>query len=112
MAPCASRLRSSAVAGFFINVDDGRVATHRQLIEAGEASDRLPPELPWHPLQGPDDASTALYAVLRKHVRGRDRDVWIGLLCIRHGSRQASLEAEGWQEVPVAEIRTEPAATG
>jgi hypothetical protein len=99
------------VAGFFINVDDGRVATHRQLIEAGEASDRMPPELPWHPLQGPEDASTALYSVWRKQVRGRDRDAWIGLLCIRHGSRQASLEAEGWQEVPVDEIRGNAAPT-
>ena len=93
------------MAGFFINVDDGRVATHAQLIEAGEASERLPPELPWHPLQGPNDVSTALYAVLRKKIRGRDREAWIGLLCIRQGSRQASLEAAGWQEVPVDEIR-------
>jgi hypothetical protein len=93
------------VAGFFINVDDGRVTTHRRLIEAGEASDHEPPELPWHPLQGPTDASTAFYSVLRKKVRGRDREAWIGLLCIRHGSRQASLEAEGWEEVGVDEIR-------
>jgi hypothetical protein len=93
------------VAGFFINVDDGRVATHAQLIERGEASDRVPPELPWHPLQGSSDASTALYAVLRKKVRGRERDAWIGLLCIRHGPRQASLEAQGWEEVAVDEIR-------
>src|SRR5437764_13764245 len=98
--PLACSLRSSAVAGFFINVDDGRVATHAQLIEAGEASDRLPPELPWHPLQGPNDASAALYSVLRKRVQGRDRDARIGLLCIRHGSRQASLEAQGWEELP------------
>jgi hypothetical protein len=93
------------VAGFFINVDDGRVATHAQLIEVGEASDRMPPELPWHPLQGPSDASTALYAVLRKRVEGRARQAWIGLLCIRTGSRQATLEAEGWEEVRVEEIR-------
>jgi hypothetical protein len=93
------------VAGFFINVDDGRVATHAQLIEAGEASDRLPPERPWHPLQGPNDVSTLFYAVLRKKVRGREREAWIGLLCIRHGPRQASLEAAGWEEVQVDEIR-------
>jgi hypothetical protein len=96
------------VAGFFINVEDGRVATYAQLIEAGEASDRLSPELPWHPLQGPNDASTALYAVLRKKVRGRDREAWIGLLCIRHGSRQASLAAEGWQEVAGEHIGVRP----
>ena len=89
-----------AVAGFFINVDDGRVATHAQLIEAGQASDRLPPELPWHPLQGPNDASTALYSVLRKRVKG----VYIGTLCFRQTPRQASLEQDGWQEVPPAEI--------
>jgi hypothetical protein len=93
------------VAGFFINVDDGRVATHAQLIQAGEASDRMPPELPWHPLQGPDDASTAFYAVLRKKVEGSDRDAWIGLLCFRHGPRVASLEAKGWEQVAVDEIR-------
>jgi hypothetical protein len=93
------------VAGFFINVESGRVATHSQLIAAGEASDRVPPELPWHPLQGPNDVSTALYAVMRKRVEGRNGAAWIGLLCIRHGPRQASLDEQGWQEVGVEEIR-------
>jgi hypothetical protein len=91
---------------FLINVDTGRVATYAQLIEAGEASDREPPGLPWHPVQGPGDASTALYAVLRKRVQGRDRDAWIGMLCLRHGNRQASLGEQGWEEVTVDEIRT------
>jgi hypothetical protein len=90
---------------FVINVDTGRVATYAQLIEAGEASDREPPGLPWHPVQGPGDASTAFYAVLRKRVEGRDRDAWIGMLCLRHGDRQASLERQGWEEVTVDEIR-------
>jgi hypothetical protein len=94
------------MSGFFINVGSGQVATHSMLIEAGEASDREPPGLPWHPLQGPNDASTALYAILRKRVEGRERSVWIGLLCIRYGDRQASLEQEGWQEVTVEEIRS------
>src|SRR6476661_3806214 len=102
----ACSIRSSAVAGFFINVDDGRVATHAQLIEAGEASDRMPPELPWHPLQGPNDASTALYSVLRKLVEGRDRDAWIGALCFRRGVRLDELKEQGWTEVPVDEIRS------
>ena len=75
------------------------------LIEEGEASDREPPGLPWHPLQGPTDASTATHAVLRKRVEGRERGAWIGLLCIRYGDRQASLERDGWQEVTVDEIR-------
>ena len=100
------------MAGFFINVEDGQVATHAQLIEAGESSDRLPPELPWHPLQGPNDASTAFYAVLRKKVRGRDRETWIGLLCFRHGPRQASLEEEGWEEVAAADIGVRPNGGG
>jgi hypothetical protein len=93
------------VAGFFINVDTGRVATHGQLIDSGEASDRFPPERPWHPLQGPTEASTAVYAVLRKKVSGREREAWIGLLCIRHSERQAALEEQGWEEVTVDEIR-------
>jgi hypothetical protein len=92
---------------FLINVDTGQVATHAQLIEAGQASDREPPGLPWHPVQGPGDASTALYAVLRKRVQGRDRDAWIGMLCLRYGDRQASLERDGWEEVLVDEIRAE-----
>jgi hypothetical protein len=89
---------------FLINVDTGRVATHAQLIEAGQASDRDLPGLPWHPVQGPRDASTALYAVLRKRVQGRDRGAWIGMLCLRFGERQASLERDGWEEVVVDEI--------
>jgi hypothetical protein len=43
--------------------------------------------------------------VLRKQVRGRERDAWIGTLCLRHGDRQASLEREGWEEVAVDEMR-------
>jgi hypothetical protein len=93
---------------FFINVESGRVATRAQLVEAGATSAHEPPALPWHPVQGPDDASTALYAVLRKQVRGRQRAAWIGTLCLRHGDRQASLERDGWQEVGVDEMRAGP----
>jgi hypothetical protein len=87
---------------FFVNTRDGRVATRRQLAAAGlvDASERPAP--PWHPIQGPSDASTMWYAVLRKAERG----VFIGTLCVRHTGRQASLERAGWQEVPVAEIGT------
>ena len=91
---------------FFINVDTGRVATQAQLVESGEASDREPPGLPWHPVQGPRDASTAVYAVLRKRVEGRRRSAWIGLLSIRYGTRLASLQEDGWEEVGVEEIRS------
>jgi hypothetical protein len=85
---------------FFVNTQDGRVATRRQLSEAGLVDAREGPVKPWHPIQGPDDASTMWYAVLRK----RERGVFIGTLCIRHTGRQASLEARGWEEVVVDEI--------
>jgi len=64
--------------------------------------DDLPPP-PWHRIQGPSDASTMWYAVMRKRTRG----VFIGTFCIRHTERQASLAAEGWDEVPVPEIGVE-----
>ena len=88
------------VSGFFVNTQDGRVATRKQLAETGmEMTHDLPPP-PWHPIQGPDDASTMWYTVLRR----RERGVFIGTLCIRHTGRQASLEAAGWEEVPAKEI--------
>jgi hypothetical protein len=85
---------------FFIDPQDGRVATRGQLAEAGLVDDRHDPVEPWHPIQGPSDASTMWYAVMRKRTRG----IFIGTLCIRHTGRQASLEAQGWEEVPVAGI--------
>jgi hypothetical protein len=85
---------------FFVNTRDGRVATRTQLGETGLLDDRDMPPPPWHPIQGPSDASTMWYAVLRK----RERGVFIGMLCIRHTDRQTLLEERGWEEVPVAEI--------
>ncbi len=92
---------------FFVNYEDGRVATRRQLEAAGvvEPGATRPPR-PWHQIRGSGDASTMWYAVLVK----RERGVFIGTLCIRHIGRQASLEARGWREVPVAEIGVEPSA--
>ena len=55
---------------------------------------------PWHPIQGPSDASTMWYSVLRKRARG----VFIGSLCVRHTGRQASMEEAGWEEVALDEI--------
>ena len=88
------------MSGFFVNTQDGRVATRSQLADAGEVDAHDEPRPPWHAIQGPRDASTMWYAVLRK----RERGVFIGTLCFRHTGRQASLEAHGWQEVPVDEI--------
>jgi hypothetical protein len=85
---------------FFIDTQTGRVATFKQLREVGLADDSGKPVAPWHPISGPDDASTMWYAVMRKRTRG----IFIGTLCIRHTGRQASLEDEGWSEVPIEEI--------
>jgi hypothetical protein len=85
---------------FFIDTQSGRVATRRQLIGAGLADAAGRPGPPWHPIQGPSDASTMWYAVLRK----RERGVYIGTLCVRHTGRQASLERGGWQEVTTDRI--------
>jgi hypothetical protein len=86
---------------FFIDTSSGHVATLGQLIDAGLAAGDRPPERPWHRIQGPDDASTLWYAVLRKQVRG----VHIGALAIRHQPHHASLLQAGWEEVSVQEIR-------
>jgi hypothetical protein len=88
------------VSRFFVNTQDGRVATRSQLAEAGLADDIDDPELPWHRIQGPSDASTMWYSVLRR----RERGVFIGTLCLRHTGRQASLEEAGWSEIAVDEI--------
>ena len=71
-----------------------------QLSEAELVDDDEVPVSPWHPIQGPSDASTMWYAVLRKQMRG----VFIGTLCIRHTERQPYLEGQGWEEVPVEAI--------
>jgi hypothetical protein len=88
------------VGAFFIDTQDGRVATRGQLADAGLVDDDDKPAPPWHPIQGPSDASTMWYAVMRKRTRG----IFIGTLCIRHTGRQASLEEAGWEEVPVEAI--------
>jgi hypothetical protein len=86
---------------FFIDTQTGRVATRRQLVEAGLADSSERPLAPWHPIRGDRDASTLWYAVMRR----RERGVFIGTLCIRHTDWHASLLDKGWEEVPVDEIR-------
>lgn len=88
------------MGAFFVNTEDGRVATRNQLAEAALVDERDKPVKPWHPIQGPSDASTMWYAVLRK----RERGIFIGTLCIRHTGRQTLLEADGWEEIPVRGI--------
>jgi len=89
------------VAVFFIDTDTGQVATRRQLIVAGLASETESPPRPWLRIQGSDDATTMWYAVLRK----RERGVFIGTLAIRHGEHHASLLQDGWDELPLEELR-------
>ena len=101
-----AHLTSAAVGVFFVNTEDGRIATQTQLAEIGLVDGAGKVELPWFRIQGPSDASTMWYALLRK----RERGVFIGTLCIRHSERQASLVERGWEEVPVNEIG--PASEG
>ena len=82
------------------------MATRRQLVEAEVIGESEDPPRPWHPIQGPSDASTMWYAVMRKRTRG----IFIGTLCIRHADRQASLGEAGWYEVPIEEIGVEGGA--
>ncbi len=91
------------MSGFFVNTQDGRVATTGQLEEAGLLDERGRHVPPWYPIQGPSDASTMWYAVMRKQERG----VFIGALCFRHGPRQGLLEEGGWSEVEVGAIGVE-----
>jgi hypothetical protein len=93
---------------FFIDTGTGQVATLGQLAEAGIAQSPRP-GAPWHPIQGPSDASTLWYAVLRKKI-GSNRQAFIGALAIRHQPHHASLLAQGWEEVPIDEIGV-PAGT-
>ena len=88
------------MAVFFIDTESGRIATQRQLTEAGMSDASGLPPRPWHRVHGTGDATTLWYAVMRKRTRG----VYIGTLAIRHSDHHASLMNEGWQEVPVGEI--------
>ena len=89
------------MAVFFIDTASGRIATQRQLIDAGIGSALEPPPRPWHRIQGTNDATTMWYALLRRKEKG----VYIGALVLRHSSHYASLLERGWEEVGVSEIR-------
>ena len=76
------------------------MATRTQLVEAGLADEHEQPLMPWFAIQGPSDASTMWYSVLRK----RERGIFIGTLSIRHTGRPNLLVEQGWEEVPIEEI--------
>jgi hypothetical protein len=86
---------------FFIDTNSGQVATHQQLIDAGVSPPHDDPPRPWHRVRGDVDASTMWYSVLRKRTHG----IFIGTMVLRHTDRQASLLREGWEEVPIDDIR-------
>jgi hypothetical protein len=95
------------VGSFFIDTDQGTVATQRQLLEVGIGDEVYGPPRPWLRIQGPSDASTMWYAVLRKQERG----IFIGALALRHSPRLDLLLQAGWQEVRVQDIAA-PAPAG
>ena len=88
------------MAVFFIDTSSGRVATKRQLIEAGVADDRRLPPRPWLRIQGTNDATTMWFSVLRR----REKGIFIGTLAFRHSDHHASLLRGGWEEVPIDQI--------
>ncbi len=92
------------MAVFFIDTSSGRIATQRQLIEAGIASAGEPPARPWHKIQGTNDATTMWYALLRRQEKG----IFIGSLVLRHTDHYASLLAKGWEEVLPQDIGAPP----
>ena len=89
------------MAVFFIDTSSGRVATKRQLADAGVGDARRDPPRPWLRIQGSNDATTMWFAVLRR----REKGIFIGTLAFRHSDHHASLLADGWEEVPIEEIR-------
>jgi hypothetical protein len=99
------QLAFTGVSNFFVNTQDGRVATRNQLEEADLTRDDGVPVGPWHHIQGPSDASTMWYSLLRKQVKG----VFIGTMCIRHVGREALLESDGWEAVALESIGVQSA---
>jgi hypothetical protein len=93
------------MAEFFIDTSGGAVATRRQLLAGGIGDPSGDPPRPWLRIQGPGDASTLWYAVLRR----RERGIVIGTLALRHSDRLTSLLQDGWQEVAPQDIGLEGA---
>jgi len=92
---------------FFIDTEDGTVATQRQLIAAAvmEPGD-LPPR-PWLRIQGSGDATTLWHAVMRR----RERGIFIGTLVMRHSDHHALLLQRGWEEIAPEHIGPEGIGT-
>jgi hypothetical protein len=89
------------MARFFIDTSSGTVATQRQLLEAGIATEADDPPRPWLEIRGNRDANTMWHTVLRK----RERGIFIGAVVFRHSDHHASLLTSGWEEIPLEELR-------
>lgn len=48
------------------------------------------------------------YAVMRRP----ERDIYLASLVFRHSDHHRLLSEQGWEEIPIAEIRGGPAARG
>jgi len=96
------------VALFFINTENGQVATAAGLEADGVCSREDQPPRPWHKIQGSSDATTMWYSVMRRP----QQDVFLGSLVFRHSDHHRLLAKQGWEEIPIDEIRGGPESRG
>ena len=89
------------MARFFIDTAGGRIATHRQLLDAGIAPEGDDPPRPWHEIRGNRDANTMWHTALRKQERG----IWLGAIVFRRSDHHLNLLEQGWEEVSLEELR-------
>jgi hypothetical protein len=80
---------------FYIDTGSGEFATHSQLHAHGVLDRDGHARPPWHRVQATSDASTLWYALMRKRSHG----IWLGALTMRGGDHQATLLADGWEDV-------------
>ena len=85
---------------FYIDTSAGEFATHEQLRTHGLLDRGGQPQPPWHRIQATSDATTLWYALMRKHTRG----IWLGALVMRSADHYATLESDGWEEVPARQV--------
>ena len=95
MAARQPAVASKSMGVFFIDTDQGTIATERQLIAAGVIDGSDGPPRPWLRIQGTSDASTLWYAIMRK----RERGIFLGTLVMRHSDHHARLLEQGWEEI-------------
>lgn len=85
---------------FYIHVQEGKIATRDQLVDAEIVAEGDDPTLPWHRINQSSDATTMWYAAMRKQEKG----IYLGALTFRHGDHHSLLLSNGWEEVAVEDI--------